>query len=64
MLNLVEDDRRWRTHWITLPPDAWILTGTCVVNWTSARNGYVNKKFLVVQADGEPGRSICRAARD
>lgn len=55
MRTLVEDDRKWRTHWITLPPDAWILTGTCVVNWTSERNGYVNKKFLVVEATGEPG---------
>jgi len=57
MATMIEDDRRWRTHWLTLPPDAWILTGTCVVNWSSVRNGYTNKKFLVVQADGEPGMS-------
>lgn len=55
MQNLINDDQNWRTHWITLPPDAWVLTGTCVVSWTSERNGYVNKKFLVQRVDGEPG---------
>jgi len=55
MASLIGDDRRWRVHVIALPPDAWILTGTCVVSWTSVRNGYVNKKFLVMRIEGEPG---------
>lgn len=55
MKSLVADDRRWRVHNFALPPDAWVLTGTCVVSWTSPRNGYVNKKFLVTRIDGEPG---------
>jgi len=55
MNTLISDDRRWRTHFICLPPSAWILTGTCVVSWTSERNGYVNKKFLVTRIEGEPG---------
>lgn len=55
MLSLINDNRRWRTHVIALPPSAWILTGTSVVNWTSAENGYVNKKFIVISIDGDPG---------
>lgn len=55
MKTLLDDDRRWRTHYICLPPSAWILTGTCVVSWTSERNGYINKKFLAVRVEGEPG---------
>ena len=55
MVSLINDNRRWRTHVIALPPSAWILTGTSIVNWTSAENGYVNKKFIVVSIDGDPG---------
>jgi hypothetical protein len=55
MASLIADDRRWRTHVLALPPDAWMLTGTCVVSWTSVRNGYINKKFLVMRIEGEPG---------
>lgn len=55
MAALIADDRRWRVHVLALPPDAWVLTGTCVVSWTSVRNGYVNKKFLVTRIEGEPG---------
>lgn len=55
MESLVNDNRRWRTHVIALPPSAWILTGVSIVSWTSAENGYVNKKFIVMKIDGEPG---------
>lgn len=55
MESLIKDGRRWRTHIIALPPSAWILTGTSIVNWISVENGYVNKKFIVMKIDGEPG---------
>lgn len=55
MLAMREDARRFRIHTLYLPPDAWVLEPLDVVSWTSARNGYSNKKFLVMRADGEPG---------
>ncbi|MDR6632334.1 uncharacterized protein YoxC [Phyllobacterium sp. 1468] len=50
---LIEEDRRFRVHSFYLPPDAWPLEPNDVVSWTSVRNGYSNKKFLVVRIDGE-----------
>ncbi|WP_457299176.1 phage tail protein [Phyllobacterium sp. P5_D12] len=50
---LIEEDRRFRVHSFYLPPDAWTLEPNDVVSWTSVRNGYSNKKFLVVRIDGE-----------
>lgn len=55
MLNLINDNRRWRVHIIALPPSAWVLTGTSIVSWTSTKNGYTNKKFWITKIDGEPG---------
>lgn len=50
---MIEEERRFRQHSFFLPPEAWVLEpGVDVVSWTSARNGYVNKKFLVVHARG------------
>jgi hypothetical protein len=47
------DSRRFAGHGITMPPDAWVLEpGIDVVSWTSARNGYTNKSFLVTQING------------
>ena len=48
MLAMLNDARRFRTHQICLPPDAWPLEPNDVVSWTSTRNGYEDKKFLVV----------------
>lgn len=50
MLALIRDYRRFRAHSFYLPPDAYALEPNDVVSWTSARNGYSNKKFVVVQA--------------
>ncbi len=50
---MIEEERRFRTHAFGLPPDAWALEPNDVVAWTSSRNGYVSKKFLVVSIDGE-----------
>ncbi|MGN6142420.1 MAG: hypothetical protein ACTHOP_02390, partial [Mesorhizobium sp.] len=50
----VEDSRRFRQHQFYLVPDAQILEPGDVVAWTSARNGYTNKKFLVGEAADQP----------
>jgi hypothetical protein len=47
---MILDYRRFRTHQIYLPPDAYPLEPNDCISWTSNRNGYTNKKFLVVKA--------------
>lgn len=47
----VEDARRMRRHVLTLPPETWIFEPNDVVAWTSARNGYSAKLFLVTMKD-------------
>ncbi|WP_265518975.1 phage tail protein [Nitratireductor luteus] len=55
MKAMIEEERRFRIHSFFLPPEAWLLEPNDVVSWTSASNGYTNKKFLVVRIEGEPG---------
>ena len=56
MQAMLLDARRFRTHVITLPPEAWLLEpGVDYVSWTSTRNGYSSKQFLVVGIEGAPG---------
>ncbi|HEU5019693.1 MAG TPA: phage tail protein [Pseudolabrys sp.] len=55
MVAAINDARRFRNHGITLPPDAWLLEPNDVVAWTSVRNGYENKKFLVTSISGRRG---------
>lgn len=55
-----QDDRRFRVHSFSLPPDSWLLSaGVDEVSWTSARNGYSNKKFLVLKIAGK--RNSCQS---
>lgn len=44
---MIEEERRFRTHLFHLPPDAFAFEPNDVVSWSSNRNGYANKKFLV-----------------
>ncbi|MFT4182568.1 MAG: phage tail protein, partial [Rhizobium sp.] len=53
-LAMIQDYRRFRVHQISLPPDAYPLEPNDVVSWTSARNGYAEKKFLVVKVEPQP----------
>ncbi len=53
MKALIEEERRFRVHLFHLPPDAFPLEPNDVVSWTSTRNGYANKKFLVVRILGK-----------
>lgn len=55
MLSLIQANRRFRKHVITLPPEAWLLEPNDTVEWTSAHNGYIDKLFIVQGIDGPPG---------
>ncbi|ORE89737.1 DUF1983 domain-containing protein [Aurantimonas sp. 22II-16-19i] len=48
----VEDARRFRQHQITLPPEAWAFEPLDVFAWSSDRNGYEEKRFLVTGMSG------------
>ncbi len=54
MREVIHDSRRQATHLLQLPPEAWFLDPYDVVTWNSARNGYVNKKFIVASIDDLP----------
>lgn len=45
----IREERRFRRHELTLPPDANILEPLDAVSYTSARNGYTSKVFEVSQ---------------
>jgi hypothetical protein len=53
MRAFIQEERRFRTHQFYLPPEAWDIEPNDVVSWSSQRNGYANKKFLVVRIEGE-----------
>lgn len=55
MKALIGDSRRFRRHTLTLPPDAFELEPNDVVSWTSTRNGYSAKKFLITSIHGKRG---------
>jgi hypothetical protein len=44
-----KDDRRFRVHRIVLPPMAAILEPLDAIEWTSARHGYDEKVFEVIE---------------
>ncbi|TPN44467.1 phage tail protein [Mesorhizobium sp. B1-1-4] len=48
----IQDSRRFRQHQFYLPPEAWLLEPGDVVSWTSSRNSYSNKKFLITSIEG------------
>ncbi|MBP1844751.1 hypothetical protein J2046_003018 [Rhizobium petrolearium] len=50
MSTMIDEEQRWRIHEFVLPPDASALEPNDVVSWSSDRNAYSNKKFLVVRA--------------
>lgn len=58
------DYRRFRTHQISLPPEAYALEPLDVVSWTSARNGYVDKKFRVTSVAKKKGFSVSLTLRE
>ncbi|RRH69959.1 phage tail protein, partial [Falsigemmobacter faecalis] len=64
MVSQLSEYRRMRQHSMTLPPDAWALEPLDVISWTSARNGYADKKFMVEQVTKLPGLSLTVALRE
>lgn len=54
MNGYIEDNRRFRTHRIVLPPTAAILEPLDTISWTSARNGYTTKIFEVIELVDRP----------
>lgn len=54
----VEDARRFKQHQFYLAPDAQILEPGDVVAWTSTRNSYSNKKFLVIEVADQPNMLV------
>jgi hypothetical protein len=55
MAAYIKDARRFRTHRLVLPPEAILLEPLDTIAWTSARNGYTNKIFEVVEITDQPG---------
>ncbi len=55
MKTMAAEQRRFRVHTLTLPPSAWALEPNDVVSWTSARNNYSNKKFILTAISGSAG---------
>ena len=51
----IKDARRFRTHRLVLPPEAFLLEPLDTIAWTSQRNGYTNKIFEVVEITDQPG---------
>jgi Putative phage tail protein len=60
MVAYLNDQRRFRVHMLTLPPDAAILEPLDTVSWTSARNGYTAKLFDVNEVADNQGNLVQR----
>ncbi|MBW6506170.1 MAG: hypothetical protein K0B00_05385 [Rhodobacteraceae bacterium] len=54
----IEEERRFRRHGLTLPPDAAILEPLDAVVWTSAANGYEAKVFEVAECVDDLGTAL------
>lgn len=67
MSGLIADDRRFRRHRLSLPPEAALLEPLDAISWTSVRNGYTAKVFEVtglVDALGTLVQSVQLRERD
>lgn len=65
MRSQMRDYRRMRRHQFHLPPDAYALEpGVDVVSWTSQRNGYVSKLFMVESVAKTPGMLVLVSLRE
>lgn len=50
----IEETRRFRRHFQTMPPEWWEYEPLDVASWSSDRNGYADKQFLIVAMDDMP----------
>lgn len=61
----MRDFRRMRRHQFHLPPDAYALEpGVDLVSWSSDRNGYSNKLFMVESVAKSPGMNVMVSLRE
>ncbi|MDQ7775250.1 MAG: hypothetical protein Q4615_04705 [Paracoccus aminovorans] len=61
----MRDYRRMRLHQFYLPPEAYALEPLVdMVSWSSERNGYLNKLFVVEQVDPTPGMNVLVTLRE
>ncbi|WP_226937609.1 phage tail protein [Pseudogemmobacter faecipullorum] len=61
----MQDYRRMRVHQLSLPPDAYGLEPLVdMISWTSARNGYDAKRFLVMSVAKMPGMNVAVTLRE
>ena len=54
----VQEERRFRRHTITLPPDAMILEPLDAAEWSSTRNGYASKIFEISEVVDDQRRLL------
>ncbi|WP_411838566.1 hypothetical protein [Paracoccus sp. ME4] len=65
MRSQVRDFRRMRRHQFYLPPAAYALEpGIDMVSWTSQRNGYDSKLFVVESVAKAPGMNVLVSLRE
>ena len=65
MRSQMRDFRRTRIHQFYLAPDAYALEpGIDMVSWTSDRNGYINKLFMVESVSKTPGMNALVSLRE
>jgi hypothetical protein len=64
MLALLRDQRRFRTHVLTLPPECADVAPLDTVSWTSARNGYTAKWFEVRKRALQPNGNVTLVLRE
>lgn len=61
----MQDYRRMRLHQFHLPPEAYALEPLVdMVSWSSARNGYDNKLFVVESVAPTPGMNVLVVLRE
>lgn len=59
MREMAADNRRFRTHVVSLPPWALHLNPLDTISWTSEFNGYSNKLFEIVRQVVDPETLNC-----
>ncbi|AZV00349.1 phage tail protein [Paracoccus sulfuroxidans] len=61
----MRDYRRARVHQVSLPPDAYALEPLVdMISWSSQRNGYINKQFVVEEVAKTPGLNVLVTLRE
>lgn len=58
----IKDERRFRRHGLTLPPDAAVLEPLDATAWTSPSNGYTSKAFELSEITEDPHTCLVKLA--